>query len=433
MNPEYLEVLNGLQRHHALFGEFWSVGSLTESDQLPTAAIVFDEHGDGFNFVINPKFWASLDMNEKAFVISHECLHVYFDHGLRGMSLKNKKAANVAADLVVNHYLVDVFDFKRKDLKMTHLGGVDKLCWRDTVFPDDVIVEPNRSMEYYYELLMKGAQDAPEGVGTLDDHDSLNGQGKGGNAQQAADQAAEIVEQVTGRLSDDELQDFEDKAKEGNAGEEAAGKLAGNFAGKMVKIIRLGKVKKKKKWETVIEEVLGRFKGKDKDITIEQWAHPNRRTHGMRGDLMLPTEIDEVMPVRERIDVWFFQDTSGSCVSYAERFFRAAATIPEDRFRIRMFCFDTQVYETSLKTGKLYGFGGTWFQPMEDEIQKIMKNEKIKYPQAVFVITDGYGSQINPQHSDRWHWFLTDENNAWGNQKQFVPSKSRSYSLKDFE
>jgi len=143
---------------------------------------------------------------------------------------------------------------------------------------------------------------------------------------------------------------------------------------------------------------------------------------------MLPAEVTETVSVRDRIDVWFFQDTSGSCRHLAERFFKAAASVPEDRFRVRIFCFDTKVYETDLKSGKLYGFGGTAFQPLEDEIQNIIQKEpRTKYPQAVFVVTDGYGSNIQPEFPDRWHWFLSE------NYTRCIPSSSKRYNLKDYE
>ena len=109
---------------------------------------------------------------------------------------------------------------------------------------------------------------------------------------------------------------------------------------------------------------------------------------------------------------------------------KAAATIPEDRFRVRIFCFDTKVYETSLASGKLYGFGGTSFQPIENAIQSIVqKEEKTKYPQRVFVITDGLGSSVSPEFPERWHWFITEGYSS----TDYVPSKSRHYKLKDYE
>src|SRR3546814_18475794 len=51
--------------------------------------------------------------------------------------------------------------------------------------------------------------------------------------------------------------------------------------------------------------------------------------------------------------------------------------------------------------------GGTRFDIIEKNIQKIMGIEKSAYPEGVFLITDGVGSSVTPEFPDRWHWFLT--------------------------
>lgn len=472
---DYLNILHRLQNHHALFSEFWSVGTIVEAN-IKTAAIEFDDAGNGVRFLIDPKFWAGLDDNEKAFVIAHECLHVYFEHGRRfhamakGKTQREKRAifgrGNKAGDVVINHYLEDVFGFKREDMHFHPLDdvlpdgqpirGVDRLYWLDTLFPAGFPVDANRSMEYYYSKLVEleekqkqegedqdgeggegGGKPSSGGSGkgmTLDDHGGMNDESedesKDGKSQgEREKQIQEFIDELTRRISDDELEDFEKKVGT-NTEETTKAQQAGNIGGNMVKRIRLGRIVKKRKWETVIQEVLGRFKGKERDITIEQWAHKHRRLGAMSGNLLLPSELDDVRPIRDRIDVWFFQDTSGSCVSYAERFFKAAASIPEDRFKIRGFCFDTRVFEVDFKKCELQGFGGTCFRVIEERIQQIIKDEKCKYPQAVFLITDGYGSAVTPEFPDRWHWFLT-ENTSYA--KQYVHAKSKSYQLSDFE
>jgi len=427
MDRQYFEILSELEKHHALFGQFWSVGRLVENEAIPTACITFDQYGDGLQFQINPKFWASLDLYTQTFVIAHECLHVYLEHGRR-MKHMQKDIANIAADVVDNHYLLDGFGFERDKV-----NDWAKYCWLDTVFKGDKTVRPHESLEYYYQILMKDAQKQhPQylnviggGKGenstpqTVDGHENLEGL------------AEEILEKIVGKLSQEELESFEQIAGEQNQAEQnAAAQQAGSTAGSLSKIIKLGRIIKKRKWETVVQDVLGRFIGRERDVTFEQWAHQNRRLAGFpRGDLMLPSDLDDVIPVRDKIDVWFFQDTSGSCVSLAERFFKAAATIPEDKFRVRMFCFDTRVYETTLKSGKLYGFGGTSFSCIEQHIQSIIKTEKgCEYPSVVFLVTDGYGDNVNPQFADRWHFFLSEHHSVG-----YIPKKSKRYKLVDFE
>jgi hypothetical protein len=160
----------------------------------------------------------------------------------------------------------------------------------------------------------------------------------------------------------------------------------------------------------------------------DSWVHPNRRFNLISSEFMLPSTYEIEAPNKERVEVWFFLDTSGSCSHLGERFFKAAASLPENRFDVKLFCFDTGVYPTSLKEKKLYGFGGTCFHQIEDYIQQETKAKNKKYPKAVFVVTDGYGSDVYPEHPKKWHWFLTPHHSTSN-----IPKECNKYNLKDFE
>jgi hypothetical protein len=193
-------------------------------------------------------------------------------------------------------------------------------------------------------------------------------------------------------------------------------------------IVKVGFVKKKKKWETVIKRWVNRFiKHSDRDH--EQWARVNRRFVGLQSNLFLPSEmeIDEREEIKKKIKVIFFQDTSGSCSHFAERFFKAAKSLPKERFDMELYCFDTQVYKTSLESGKLYGFGGTSFEILERKVEEICKGNFRKYPKAVFVITDGYGDAIHPKKPRNWYWFLSTTYTSC------IPKECNIFQLSDFE
>jgi hypothetical protein len=128
-----------------------------------------------------------------------------------------------------------------------------------------------------------------------------------------------------------------------------------------------------------------------------------------------------------KIDVWFFADTSGSCYHLKERFFKAARSLDPARFNVRLFCFDTRVEEVDIQGNRIYGGGGTSFTIIEKKIQEVMRNEEVKYPEAVFVITDGWGNPVNPEIPNRWYWFLTTD---W---IKCIPKESLIHKLKDYE
>lgn len=449
MKQDYLDVLHALQKHHSLFAEFWAVGKLYETSAIPTAAIAWDKEGKGLQFLINPDFWNSLTFETKAFVIGHECLHAYFEHGYRSHGL-DRRLANVAQDIVINHTLCETFGFDRQKLETVegeHLA--DGWCWLDTCFPDRDDVESDRCFEYYYDLLeeqQKEQQQNGQGQGQGEGEDG-DGDGNGSGMPQTVDShdyfdgvdpeieeaMREVIDNMSKRMHPDEMEDFQNKIEDSNSEESDKSKQAGNMAGNIRKQIILGRVVKKKKWETVVQDVLGSFLGREEEIEMEVWHRQPSWMSVTDCDFLLPDDRDQTIRIRDRINVWFYQDVSGSCIDYAERFLKAAASIPEDRFRIRGFCFDTRVHEVDVMKGEIKGGGGTYFHVLEEDIQRIVSDEGCKYPDVVFCITDGYGTDIHPQFPDRWHWFLTDENNMWGDQKQHLPENSHIHELKDFE
>jgi len=148
---------------------------------------------------------------------------------------------------------------------------------------------------------------------------------------------------------------------------------------------------------------------------------------------MIPSEFHDIeRSVPDKISIWLFMDISGSCYDFKGKFLRAYSSIPKDKFDIRVFSFDTHAHELhpNSKTGKIsiYGGGGTSFRCIERKIQSTVNSEHIKYPKLVLVFTDGEGWDVNPQHPDRWYWFLMG---AWST-TEYIPRKSTTHYLKDF-
>jgi predicted metal-dependent peptidase len=450
-NEEFLLIARDLELHHAVFSKIWNVGKPRFTDKIPTACVTFDKNGNHIDFQFNPNFWEGITPYERNFVICHECLHIMLSHGVRLKEL-NRDIGNVAADVVINEMLVQGFGFDRNKLDWVGKNG----CWMNTVFKDSKLpVEKDRSMEYYYKLLKQefvdsikkalkigaagipgqggkgdngknGEQENGSGGGytTIDDHEGLMGMDP--------TDLDDVLGDILDGMNDVEKESLDKSFKEGNPNEtESSAKEAGSMPGNLQITVKVGFVKKKKKWETVIKKWANTFlKQNDKDH--EQWARVNRRFVGITStmsNMFLPSEmeIDEREEEKRKIKVVFFQDTSGSCSHLAERFFKAAKSLPTNRFEVELYCFDTDCYKTSLESGKLYGFGGTSFYILEEEVMKICKGDMSKYPKAVFVITDGYGDQINPKKPKNWYWFLSED------YRHCIPKECNIFDLKDFE
>lgn len=416
---EKLEIFQFLEKYHSLFRAFAECGEFRFSDDVPRAAVGFNAEGDFIDFVFNGDFYKALDFYNRAFIICHEMLHVILEHGKRTKSLREKytdQFLNVALDVVVNHMLVDGFGFDRNKI-----DNWEQFCWVDTVFESP---EPTgKSIEYYInKMKLEYSGGRKIKVGTVDGHlfekdesimDKLND--------------ANVLEQT---IDDDFLEALEKGLSKEQQKEME--KHAGNTPEGITEIINKRKVRKKRKWETVIKKWAVK-KITDSVKKETRWDLIDRRFSDVlsrNSGYFLPTEntLYEKNFENKKAEVFFFLDTSGSCAHLKDRFFDAARSLPKDKFNIRLFCFDTRVYETTLESGKLYGFGGTSFSPIEEEIQKIVKKEKIKYPDAVWVITDGFGNTVRPQIPKNWHWFLT----SCGT-RHYIPSESYVYELNKFD
>lgn len=410
-NEEFFAIARKLEKHHAIFAQLWNVSFPEFTKEIPTAGVYFDKEGNTIAFKINPDFWDTLTDIEKEFVISHECLHVILYHGFRINNLKPEQLqnANIALDLVVNHLLVENYLFDRE--------AVDphkKYIWKDVVFKDDVQLEENSNyFERFYNLVKDQNNLKGSGYNSLDDHSEL-----------VSFNNAAFDSFIKENISAHDLSSFKEKIFPHVKDLKDQMKEVGVDPGSTWRTYSAPYVPKPK-WETVIKQWVRKHSF---DIEETQWAKKNRRFSNISiPDMFLPFDDEVELEERKKIDVWFFQDTSGSCVHLAERFFKAANTLPKERFNVRMFCFDTKVYETSLASGKLYGFGGTSFSCIEEYIQNQIRKSEVAYPKAVFVITDGYGDSVDLQYPQNWYWFLSTDF------KDLIPDACNIFNLSDFE
>jgi predicted metal-dependent peptidase len=385
---------NTLYRFGDIFYALYSMGRMVPSEEVDTAAIAFDPmSGQPLTFLYNPEYWNTIDDYTKQFIVCHEMLHVILKHGIRAKDVLSKPKTNYALDVAVNHTLVEVYGFIRE-----RVNGHEKLCWVDTVFkghPNVENIPTNQTFEYYYSMMPEDPEGGKNGEYKIveDGHGGLGGI---------------TAEDVQDMLSDCQInEDDAEKLKEAmnRDGMDKAAIGIGKDQGNSVTIIpKLQKVRWST-WENVVRRWTKKYRNKGKELN---WIKENRRTSSLGKEFMLPSYSKLNGKELCKTDVFVYLDTSGSCRNYAHPFMAMADSIPKDKFDIKLFCFDTKVYPTDLKTRQLYGFGGTAFHIIENHIQSELKKGKIrKYPGAVFVVTDGYGTQVNMQHPDRWYWFLT--------------------------
>lgn len=398
-DEDWLDLSYGLEEHHAIFYKLWQVGKPVFTQSVDTAAVQFDKQGKFVLFLFNPHFWNSISRYDKLFVICHECLHLILNHGVRIKDIKspNVQACNQCLDIVVNHLLTDGFGFKRE-----RISNYSEYCWVDNVFPN-LNLSKKETFEYYYGMFVKQYGDGcpSDSTNTVDDHKSMDFD------------SYDLLKEAASSLSNYELDSLSFIEKH-----------TGNLDGKKWALLKsIPKVKKK--WESVINEwSLTSKKSRMRDS--DQWARLHRRLSTIASDLMLPSEmeLESTTLERDRIRVFFFLDSSGSCWELKDRFFNAAMSLDPKFFLVELFCFDTGVQRVDVLERKVLGGGGTSFAALE----KFLVDSGENYPDAVFVVTDGYGDRVYPKFPQRWHWFLTEDSYA-----SLVPKESKRYKLADFE
>lgn len=434
---EWAELSNGLTEFHNIFYRFWTVCRPVFNTKTKTAAVAFDKEGNCVEFMINYEFWQTLSLPQKLFIISHECLHLILNHGKRAKRIFSKGEIerfklNVAMDICVNEALIDRYGFSRSEIDPDN-----RYVWADKVGAELGIpnLPTDRCFEYYYNLF-KTAPDtpfqAPGGGGspavgeTVDDHSEGN--------EDDGELGSQTLERLSEEMDEGEKQDLENALRgerntlQKDIAEDSRDFQAGSDPLGHTFSLTIENVKVKQKWETIIRKWASKCMIMDVKEN-EQWAKTARRFSLLDRSLSLPfdMEVEAKSKQQRKIDVWFFLDTSGSCIHLAGRFFKAAMSLPKNRFNVHLYCFDTKVYPSDLKNRVVTGGGGTKFHIIENYIIKHTVNKDLPYPHGVFVITDGGGTDVNPKKPGNWHWFMSEM------ELRNIPPSCHVYNLKDFE
>ena len=407
---EYYEICYNLERFHEVFSTLWKLTKPSFTEKIDTAAVLFDPGGGCINFLINEKYWRSLDEYSQEFVICHEMLHVILTHGIRTIPYRDKyqhATLNAALDLAVNHLLTTSFGFCRFYIK-----GWDKLCWADTIFKE-IDFEPNKSFEYYINKIEENLQIHRIKV-NVPDHSYLSSFDK-----DAINTILDSINEIDGKLDEKQRKDQKVFIDGGHYAGKDDGSIFNNFVGTKLKKLRIIK-----KWESVLTKYMVKS---EKDREMNQWIRVNKRISCISSNIFLPSDSEVTDIDFYKYNIWLFLDYSGSCGHLRNHFFDASKTFDPQKFIIRKFAHTTEVDEFQGDETRFRG-GGTSFSCIENFIQKELQEKKIKkYPDAIFHFTDGCGDYLTSQKPENWYVFLTDR--GWRN---CYPEKTNFFALKDF-
>jgi len=178
------------------------------TEDMPTAAVVFDQKRDDIVLYWNPQFFASLSPREIRGVLIHEFYHLVFGH-LYGRKRTPPQLWNIATDLAINSIILDPNRGGNSHLEGDRLLPDFALVpGRELKHPEgrewteaekasqklsQIIAElpPMQASEWYFEKIYEKTKDDPDfasamdSIGSLDDH---------GGWDQLPDEIKEYVE-----------------------------------------------------------------------------------------------------------------------------------------------------------------------------------------------------------------------------------------------
>jgi len=347
------------------FYELGKIGDPIWDDSIPTAQIEFTRDGRRLAFR-----WSTIDFDKHddytiMATLCHEMCHIILQHGKRGLKLTDHRKANIMMDVYVNHLMVDGFGMNR-----SLINNWKDWCWRDTVF--NINIEHKPSFEYYYNI---EDEFIVPGFSTRDGHSFLIAPDS---------EIKDAIEDAATVFFDALPSGYGDEAKE----------ICSDFETK--KSI-------KRKFEHLVKGLVSSIKEKDESL-FESWGQLDRRLCDFTTDIPGSIIIDSHIAPR-KYRCYFYVDNSGSCANWAKKFCNVSASLDEKLFEVKLFSFDTKVYEVEKQNNlyRLYGGGGTSFEVVVNHLQSQEEKADI-----VIVLTDGFGEQVFPKNKKIWNWLLTE-------------------------
>ena len=125
------------------YGHFMMSMAKELSDVIKTAGIAL-MNNDSIKLVVNPKYWDSLSGEHQYGLLKHEILHVVLKHVFIQKEYPNKKLFNIAADLVVNQYILE---------KQLPKGSIKLHQFRYLEHSHGIVLERDKDVGYYYRML----------------------------------------------------------------------------------------------------------------------------------------------------------------------------------------------------------------------------------------------------------------------------------------
>lgn len=392
-----------LHDKNKIFYAIVSIPTIYFTNSLDTLGVYLEKESNEIVLGINPEFFFTKTSEEKLFLLCHEAMHVLLNHV--HLPTGNHALANIAKDIVINESLLNDYYFRKSEMKnlFSEMITVAKVFSPEEIAEHNIV--KNASWTYYYELLNKLKPEMGESLKPCQHgvHGELS--------NLSEDTIDDLLKDVVNRLSKEELHNLKSSVVS------LSDKAGDGSEGRLIKIMHK-KLTKKVDWKTILKQAMVSIVQRQ-EVEKYSFARVARRNSLLEKGLMIPSLNITYNKKVAKHNVAFFLDVSGSCLNFSQKFFDFAKTLPTDTCNITFFSFDSQIYNVDIKNGHLFGGGGTNFDIIEKKCSQMDR-----YPDIVFLVTDGEGNAVTPRHPDRWVWFLDGSKDD-----TYIHAKSKKYEL----
>lgn len=429
LRQEYTKAVNYLDENFAYFlTHVLNIGKPQWTSAIPTAAVAVgkDRDPDDFTFIFSPDFVKLLQLEEFrgetepheaiAFILAHETMHILLNHLklCKSDRFKDAQRFNVAADCVINDYLVGM-----------GLKAPENLCLGENIVGYNCA---NSTVTEVYNDIPESCDECG-GTGEVGDGDQ-DGDGQGGHGE-AGTKPCPKCHGSGGGYPGQQIDDHGWMHDSSQADEQKADQAAGNLPSDLDRTKKDSDYQSNLnpgtgvggkqafmenknvglKWALLLEKI-NPFAFKRGPKPVPSWHKRPRKIAAIPGT-NLPERKGGVQIGRgNRPAIVMALDTSGSIGhEQANQFVNMARSIPQDKIKLHVCTFTTQYEELDLDNPE-WSSGGTHFDCISDYIEEVVmpKNRK-RYPSAVVVVTDGYAtfSSKRPEkgQESNWYWLLT--------------------------
>ncbi|MEM2660936.1 MAG: VWA-like domain-containing protein [Nitrososphaeria archaeon] len=339
------------------------------SDMISTCGV---NHHD--IIAINPNFWNTLSLQDKAWVIAHEVLHVAF-RDLQRTNDREHKKWNIVCDGVNNSLLTNFL--KRTAVSEIGINLEDLYEYAYNKVRYDQFSK--MSKEEIYSLISNNIPTTT--IIIYDIFSAANSQNTDAKPTDANTITGIVIQEGDPNLYKASGEEKEEKWKEAIANAYALQKSIGKTTDSLNRLVNQI-LKPKINWKVMLRQAIN--VGYDK-CSVTTWKKPNRKHND------LPGYIKYSIP-----DVWCLVDTSGSIDDKTLIEFISEIYAIAGKSKVRIIPWDTIAYDTIelkskndiTKVKTMKGGGGTIIYPALKKTINNMKNNDIVVVFSDFEIYD---------------------------------------------